>query len=89
MPWSASAGSAVSSSNFLARLGVGGLVLIDDDIVDETNLPRLLAAERDYVGRSKTLPAVRNARRANPDIGLDGDGGTGRDQHGATVVELL
>ncbi|WP_309236681.1 ThiF family adenylyltransferase [Micromonospora sp. S-DT3-3-22] len=55
---------------FLARLGVGGLVLIDDDIVDETNLPRLLAAERDDVGRSKTLPAVRNARRANPDIGL-------------------
>ncbi|MGC4855087.1 ThiF family adenylyltransferase [Micromonospora sp. DT4] len=55
---------------FLARLGVGGLVLIDDDIVNETNLPRLLAAERDYVGRSKTLPAVRNARRANPDIGL-------------------
>lgn len=52
----------------LARLGVGELVLIDDDTVEETNLPRLLAAEPDDTGRLKTDLAVRNARRANPGI---------------------
>ncbi|OKI58018.1 ThiF family adenylyltransferase [Micromonospora sp. CB01531] len=54
----------------LARLGVGSLLLIDDDTVDETNLPRLLAAERDDIGKPKTVPATRNARRANPQIRL-------------------
>ena len=55
---------------FLARLGVGELVLIDDEAVDTTNLPRLLAAEPDDVGTPKTTPAARNARRANPGIRL-------------------
>jgi molybdopterin/thiamine biosynthesis adenylyltransferase len=56
----------------LARLGVGHLVLIDDDNVDHegTNLPRLLAAEPGDVGKPKTQLAARNARRANPDINL-------------------
>jgi hypothetical protein len=44
--------------------------LIDADIVDETNLPRLLGAERDDIGKPKTLLAARNARRANPNIQL-------------------
>ncbi len=55
----------------LARLGVGELLLVDDDIVDATNLPRLLGAEPDDVGKLKTVPAARNARRANPDIRLE------------------
>jgi len=56
----------------LARLGIGHLVLIDDDTVDHdgTNLPRLIAAEPADVGRLKTHLAARNARRANPDIEL-------------------
>ena len=54
----------------LARLGVGHLVLIDDETVEESNLPRLLAAEHDDVGRPKTDLAARNARRANPQIAL-------------------
>jgi hypothetical protein len=54
----------------LARLGVGELILIDDDIIDETNLPRLLGASSDDIGKPKTDLAVRNARRANPDIRL-------------------
>lgn len=54
----------------LARLGIGGLVLIDDDIVDDTNLPRLVAAEPTDVGKPKTELAARNARRANPRIEL-------------------
>jgi hypothetical protein len=56
----------------LARLGVGHLILIDDDTVDDdgTNLCRLIAAEPDDIGKLKTELAVRNARRANPDITL-------------------
>lgn len=55
---------------FLARLGVGDLVLIDPDHVDDTNLPRLVAAETTDVGRPKIELAARNARRANPDARL-------------------
>jgi molybdopterin/thiamine biosynthesis adenylyltransferase len=55
---------------FLARLGVGELVLIDDDRMDKTNLPRLLAAEIGDIDQFKTDIAVRNARRASPDIRL-------------------
>jgi molybdopterin/thiamine biosynthesis adenylyltransferase len=57
---------------FLARLGIGQLVLIDDDTVDEdgTNLCRLVAADPEDFGRPKTELAARNARRANPNIEL-------------------
>ncbi|WP_410611101.1 ThiF family adenylyltransferase [Amycolatopsis sp. lyj-109] len=53
-------------TELLARLGVGHLVLIDADTIDETNLPRLIAADLDDVDARKTELAVRNARRANP-----------------------
>ncbi|MCC8251555.1 ThiF family adenylyltransferase [Saccharothrix sp. NEAU-S10] len=54
----------------LARLGVGRLVLIDADHVAGTNLPRLIAARRDDIGRPKTSLAARNARQANPEVML-------------------
>lgn len=57
-------------TELLARLGVGHLVLIDRDTVDETNLPRLVAAEPDDIDKLKTELAARNARRANPEITL-------------------
>lgn len=54
----------------LARLGVGHLVLVDDDTVEESNLARLAGADQRDVGRPKTEVAVRLARRAQPGIGL-------------------
>lgn len=57
-------------TELLARLGVGHLVLIDADTIDETNLPRLVAADVDDVDARKTELAARNARRANPAIDL-------------------
>jgi molybdopterin/thiamine biosynthesis adenylyltransferase len=54
----------------LARLGVGHLILIDNETVDETNLPRLIAAEPTDVDELKTEIAARNAVRANPKIKL-------------------
>jgi len=52
----------------LARLGVGHLVLIDSQTATLDNLPRLVAAEPDDIGKHKTALAARNARRANPDV---------------------
>lgn len=54
-------------TEYLARLGVGSLLLIDDDTVEATNLPRLLGAPRSCVGKPKVLLGRRNALRANPD----------------------
>jgi hypothetical protein len=54
----------------LARLGVGHLVLVDDDTVEDSNLPRPAGTDQDDVGRPKTGLAARLARRAQPGIGL-------------------
>lgn len=54
----------------LARLGVGALDLVDPDLVDTTNLTRLVGAQPDDVGRPKTDVAAHSARRAQPDIKL-------------------
>jgi hypothetical protein len=63
------AGSLITE--FIARLGVGHLILIDADIVTVDNLPRLVAAEQYDIGLPKTTIAARNARRANADVYVD------------------
>lgn len=55
-------------TELLARLGIGSLVLIDDDVAEVPNLPRLVGASLDDVDTLKTALAARNARRANPRI---------------------
>lgn len=39
-------GAGLLAVEYLARLGIGHLVLADPDVVDETNLPRLTGARR-------------------------------------------
>lgn len=56
---------------YLARLGVGHLILMDNDPVAKDNLNRLTGAALSDVGRPKTEVAAENARRANPNIALD------------------
>lgn len=53
---------------YLSRLGVGRLVLVDSDRVERTNLPRLVGANKWDVllRRRKVRAAQRNIRRANP-----------------------
>ena len=51
----------------LAHLGVRGLVLIDDDIVEESNLNRLAGAGARDAGRAKVAVAAGYARKVNPD----------------------
>jgi ThiF family protein len=51
-------------TEFLARLGIGELVLVDFDIVNEENLNRLVGARRDELGKPKTKYAERIAKVA-------------------------
>lgn len=57
-------------SEFVARLGVGELLLIDPDTIEETNLARVVGATLQDVTakRSKVEIAERVARDANVDI---------------------
>ena len=50
----------------LARAGVGRLVLVDSDKVDETNLNRQILATRASIGEDKTCAAARRIFDINP-----------------------
>lgn len=60
-------------AEYLARLGVGPLVLIDPDPIEDTNLSRVVGATTGDVetGQLKTQVAVRHAREATDDAILD------------------
>jgi hypothetical protein len=55
----------------LARLGVGHLVLIDHDVVELSNIPRIVGATRADVGLPKVRIAERVALRAQPGVRID------------------
>lgn len=59
---------------YLARLGVGRLIIADPDVLERSNLPRVVGArERDArLGKSKVEIAARVARAANPRIDFVG-----------------
>jgi molybdopterin/thiamine biosynthesis adenylyltransferase len=59
-------GSPVSM--YLAAAGVGHLTLIDDDIVDLSNLQRQIVHTSDRIGETKTASAAHTLRALNPDI---------------------
>ena len=52
----------------LAHLGVGDLVLLDPDVLEETNLNRVVGATRNDIGRPKVDVAAQLMRRINPEI---------------------
>jgi molybdopterin/thiamine biosynthesis adenylyltransferase len=54
----------------LAHLGVGRLTLVDPDVVDRSNLSRLLGATRADVGRAKTEVLAAAARAINPQVAV-------------------
>jgi adenylyltransferase/sulfurtransferase len=51
----------------LAAAGVGTLTVIDDDLVDATNLQRQVIHRRDDIGLPKTSSAVRAAAQLSPE----------------------
>jgi adenylyltransferase/sulfurtransferase len=58
-------GSAVVP--ILAAAGVGTLTIVDDDLVDETNLHRQILHDADDVGRAKAESAAEAIRRQSPE----------------------
>jgi molybdopterin/thiamine biosynthesis adenylyltransferase len=53
---------------YLGTAGVGTLTIVDDDVVDLTNLQRQIAHDLARVGRPKAASAAQSVRAINPDI---------------------
>ena len=54
----------------LARLGVGGIVVVDPDIIEEHNLNRQLLATLSLLGKKKTEAATQRIGDINPAVTL-------------------
>jgi len=52
----------------LARLGIGEVTLVDPDVVEESNLPRIYGAADHHVGRPKVDVVAQHLWKVNPDI---------------------
>lgn len=57
--------------SYLTAAGIGRIGVLDDDIVDITNLQRQVLYSESGVGRSKALIAAKNLKELNSDIGID------------------
>jgi tRNA A37 threonylcarbamoyladenosine dehydratase len=55
----------------LARAGLGGLVLVDDDLVEESNINRQLCALRSTIGRPKAEVMRERILDINPSIAVE------------------
>jgi molybdopterin/thiamine biosynthesis adenylyltransferase len=60
-------GSVVAEQ--LAHLGLKSLLLLDPDVIEETNLNRVIGATRHDIGRAKVEVAAELIHRINPQIG--------------------
>ncbi len=60
-------------AEYLARLGVGHLILVDPDVIEDSNLSRVVGATQTDVKTKqfKTQIAVRHLQEARPDIRLE------------------
>lgn len=56
-------------TNFNSRLGVKKIILLDNDVVDLTNLNRQLLFSRDDVGRRKVDAAMDGLKHHTIDTG--------------------
>jgi len=56
---------------YLAAAGVGTLGIVDDDVVERSNLQRQVIHGDDDVGDAKVVSAARYVERLNPDIDVE------------------
>jgi sulfur-carrier protein adenylyltransferase/sulfurtransferase len=56
---------------YLGAAGVGRIGIVDDDVVDETNLQRQTIYASDDVGRKKAEAAAEFVQRLNPHVSVD------------------
>jgi sulfur-carrier protein adenylyltransferase/sulfurtransferase len=61
-------GLGAPSALYLAAAGVGTLGLVDDDVVDESNLQRQIIHNTERVGEPKTESARKTIEALNPDV---------------------
>lgn len=61
-------GLANPAALYLAGAGVGGLLLVDDDRVEVSNLHRQVAFRADQVGEEKAPALAAQLRSLNPDV---------------------
>jgi molybdopterin/thiamine biosynthesis adenylyltransferase/rhodanese-related sulfurtransferase len=59
------------SALYLAAAGVGTLGLVDDDVVDVSNLQRQVIHSSDRVGESKVDSAEQSIKEINPDVSVE------------------
>ena len=59
------------SAFYLAAAGVGRIGIIDDDVVDESNLQRQILHTTDRIGMPKTESAKKTIQALNPDVAVD------------------
>ncbi len=60
------------ASLYLAAAGVGTLGIVDDDVVDESNLQRQIVHSTDRLGEPKVISAKRTLEALNPDVRVIG-----------------
>ena len=63
-------GLGAPSALYLAAAGIGTLGLVDDDVVDESNLQRQVIHNTERVGRPKTESARETIEALNPDVNV-------------------
>jgi molybdopterin/thiamine biosynthesis adenylyltransferase len=56
---------------FLVRLGIGYVKVVDGDCFDETNLNRQLLATENNIGQSKAFEAKKRAKIINSDVQIE------------------
>jgi molybdopterin/thiamine biosynthesis adenylyltransferase/rhodanese-related sulfurtransferase len=56
---------------YLAAAGVGRMGIVDDDVVDESNLQRQILHSTERIGMPKTESAKKTLRALNPDVTVD------------------
>lgn len=59
------------SSMYLAAAGIGTIGMIDDDVVDSSNLQRQILHGTDRVGKAKVDSAEQTLKSLNPDVKVD------------------
>jgi len=63
-------GLGAPSALYLAAAGVGTLGIVDDDVVDESNLQRQVIHNTERVGEPKTASAKQTIAKLNPDVNV-------------------
>lgn len=59
--------------DFLARIGVGALRVVDGDVFEESNLNRQLLSEVPLLGTGKAEAAAHRVHRVNPEVSVEAE----------------